>query len=79
VVAVRSGGDDTGHWQRERRDVLAGYRRISGEDSGMADAVAIMTDTDNGGGIAAACYGDVWFTAVAPVRRRSGFIRTFTR
>ena len=63
MIAVRSGSDGTGQWQSERRDVRADYRRIFGEDPGTVDAVAVMTDTDNGGGTAAACYGDIWFAA----------------
>ena len=65
MLAVRSGRDGTGQWQSESRDVLADYRRIFGEDPGTVDAVAIMTDTDDGGGSAAACYGDIWFAASA--------------
>ena len=65
MVAVRSGTEGAGQWQGERRDVLADYRRIFGEDPGKVDAVAVMTDTDNGGGSAAACYGDIWFAAGA--------------
>ncbi len=63
MIAVRSGSDGTGQWQSERGDVRADYRRIFGEDPGTVDAVAVMTDTDNGGGTAAACYGDIWFAA----------------
>ena len=63
MVAVRSGRAGTGKWQSESRDVLADYRRIFGEEPGTADAVAIMTDTDNTGAGAAACYGDIWFSA----------------
>ena len=65
MLAVRSGRDHTGQWHSESRDVLADYRRIFGEDPGTVDAVAIMTDTDDGGGSAAACYGDIWFAASA--------------
>jgi hypothetical protein len=49
MIAVRSGRQGTGQWQSERRDVRADYRRIFGEDPGTVDAVAVMTDTDNGG------------------------------
>ena len=62
MIAIESGSDRTGQWIIERRDVRADYRRVFGEEPGQADAVAIMTDTDNTGGRATAWYGDIWFT-----------------
>ena len=61
MLAIESGAARAGDWVSEQRDVRADYRRLFGEDVARADAVAIMTDTDNGGGEAAACYGDIWF------------------
>jgi len=61
MIAVESGPDGTGRWIDERRDVRADYRRLFGSDPGNADAVAIMTDTDNTGLSASAWYGDIWF------------------
>lgn len=63
MIAVESGSDRVGQWVSERRDVRADYRRAFGEEPGYVDAVAIMTDTDNTGAVAAAWYGDIWFTA----------------
>jgi hypothetical protein len=63
MLAVRSGSARAGEWLHEQRDVRADFRALFGEDIERADAVAIMTDTDNGGGEAAACYGDITFTA----------------
>jgi hypothetical protein len=63
MVAAESGNARRGEWVEERHDVRADYRRLFGEEATHADAVAIMTDTDNGGGAAAACYGDIWFAA----------------
>ncbi|SFE69418.1 Protein of unknown function [Nitrosomonas sp. Nm166] len=62
MIAIESGSDRAGQWISERRDVRADYRRAFGEEPGQADAVAIMTDTDNAGGRATAWYGDIWFT-----------------
>ncbi|WP_242447184.1 DUF3047 domain-containing protein [Nitrosomonas supralitoralis] len=62
MIAVESGADRIGHWIGERRDVLADYRQLFGEEPGLVDAVAIMTDTDNTGAAATAWYGDIWFT-----------------
>ena len=63
MIAVRGTGQQIGVWTQEQRDVRADYRRLFGADIDQADAVAIMTDTDNGGGDAAACYGDIAFFA----------------
>lgn len=63
MIAVRSGPDETGRWVSERRNVRADYRRMFGEDVRFADAVAIMTDTDNTGKAATAYYGDIYFAA----------------
>jgi hypothetical protein len=61
MVAVRSGARQFGEWLEERRDVRADYLEIFGVEAPDVDAVAIMTDTDNTGTSAAACYGDIWF------------------
>lgn len=62
MIAIESGSDRVGQWVSERRDVRADYRRAFGEEPGRADAVAIMTDTDNTGAVTTAWYGDIWFT-----------------
>jgi hypothetical protein len=61
MLAIRSGSAQLGEWVSERRDVRADYRRLFGSEPGVVAAVAIMTDTDNAGGSAGACYGDIWF------------------
>jgi hypothetical protein len=61
MVAVAAGPDRLGEWVDEQRDVAQDCRRLFGEDPGPADAVAIMTDTDNTGRQATAWYGDIWF------------------
>ncbi len=63
VVPVQSGGDQTGEWVRERRNVLADYREVFGEAPPEVNGVAIMTDTDNTGDTAKAFYGDIVFRA----------------
>lgn len=62
MIAVRSGDRQVGRWVTERRNVLEDYRRLFGEDIRYADAVAIMTDTDNSGQAARAFYGDIYFS-----------------
>ena len=61
MVALRSGSAEAGRWMQERRDVRADFQRLFGTDITRLDAVALMTDTDNGGGEARAWYGDISF------------------
>ena len=63
MTAVESGNAKTGKWIREKRNVREDFKRIFGKDVKKADAVAVMTDTDNGGGKAVAYYGDIWFSS----------------
>jgi len=59
MLAVESGSKKVGQWVEERRDVLADYRMIFGEEPAAAGAIAIMTDTDNTGESAVAYYDDI--------------------
>ena len=59
MVAVESGNEKAGQWLTEERDLLADYRTLFGADPHEAEAVAIMTDTDNTGGTAEAWYGEI--------------------
>ena len=56
MVAVQSGAAGLGQWQEFRRNVRADFRRFHDQDIDQIDAVALMTDTDNTGGRAQACY-----------------------
>lgn len=62
MVALRSTGDETGTWYREKRNIYADLKQLFGEDIRYIDAVAIMTDTDNAQGKATAYYGDIYFS-----------------
>ncbi len=64
-VALRSGGAELGQWREERRDLRADFRRYFGTDIETVDAVALMTDCDDGGGAARAWYGDIHFEPAA--------------
>lgn len=68
MIAVRSGPEESGEWVTERRNVREDYRRLFGEDVRFADAVALMTDTDNTGRSATAYYGDIYFSSGVPER-----------
>lgn len=59
MIAVRSGAAEAGQWREERRDVLADYRRLFGQDPPPYAGVAVMTDTDDTGGSAEAWYADI--------------------
>jgi len=62
MVAVESGNGKAGQWVTETRDLLADYRRIFGTDPHEAEAIAIMTDTDNTGSSAEAWFGDIFLS-----------------
>ena len=63
MIAVRTGGDQAGQWMKEKRNIREDYKQLFGEDIDSADAIAIMTDTDNTGGHAVAYYGDIYLTS----------------
>jgi hypothetical protein len=59
MVAVQSGAENVGRWITERRDVYDDYRALFGEAPPSVGAIALMTDTDNTGESASACYDDI--------------------
>jgi hypothetical protein len=61
MFAVQSGSDKTGEWQTEERNVVEDFQRAFGEKPPKIGAIAIMTDTDNTGETAEACYGAISF------------------
>jgi len=63
MLALQSGRKHRGKWISEKRNVRDDLKRLLGGDSARIDAVAIMTDTDNGGGKVVAYYGDIYFTS----------------
>ena len=63
MIAVESGKEKVGQWVSEKRNILADFKIQFGEDAEFADAVALMTDTDNSGQNATGWYGDIWFSA----------------
>ncbi|WP_419865991.1 DUF3047 domain-containing protein [Methylomonas methanica] len=62
MLALRGPEASLNVWQAEKRNIRADFKQLFGENISAIDAVAIMTDTDNGGGQAAAAYGDIWFS-----------------
>lgn len=59
MLAVQSGADSLGMWITEKRNVYEDYKRIFGGEPPMAGAIAIMSDSDNTGGVAEAFYDDL--------------------
>ena len=56
MVVVQSGDEGLGEWHSFERDVAADFRRFHDMKVDQVDAVAVMTDADNTGGRAEACY-----------------------
>jgi hypothetical protein len=65
MIAVESGNSHAGQWLTEERDLLADYRTLFNIEPPEAEAIAIMTDTDNTGGTAEAWYGDIFLSTVS--------------
>lgn len=61
MIAVQSGPDKTGQWLTEERNIVEDFRKAFGKKSPKIGAIAIMTDTDNTGETAEACYGAISF------------------
>lgn len=62
-LALDSGREMAGRLVTHRRNLREDFRALFGEDIAHIDAVAIMTDADNAGGVSAGWYGDILFAA----------------
>ncbi|MDX8405127.1 MAG: DUF3047 domain-containing protein [Mariprofundus sp.] len=62
MLAVESGPQHAGQWREYRRNARQDLKRFFGKDFKHIDAVAIMTDTDDTGKHAVACYGEIRFS-----------------
>jgi hypothetical protein len=63
LLAVESGPEHLGQWRRYRRNLRDDWKLLFGEAIDEIDAIALMSDSDNGGQAATAWYGDIWFGA----------------
>jgi len=63
MLAVRSGGDATGQWLMEKRNIKEDLKQLFGANIDHIHAVAIMSDSDNHKQSARAYYGDIFFSA----------------
>jgi len=59
MIVVESGGENTGTWVSESRNILEDYKTAFGEDPPMIRGIAIMTDSDNTGESTVTYYGDI--------------------
>lgn len=62
MMALRSAEDEIATWRFEKRNIAADFKELFGEEIQTIDAVALMTDTDNGKGEVTAFYGDIYFS-----------------
>ncbi|MFQ5465294.1 MAG: DUF3047 domain-containing protein [Thermodesulfobacteriota bacterium] len=65
MFAVESGAALAGGWMAETRNVYEDYRAFFGVEPPRVTGIAVMTDTDNTGEEATACYDDIVFKGPA--------------
>ncbi len=63
MVAVESGDKKLGQWVSEKKNIREALQAQFGESFRYIDAVAVMTDTDNTKGVAAAYYRELFFSS----------------
>ncbi|ALP52930.1 hypothetical protein Tel_07060 [Candidatus Tenderia electrophaga] len=63
MIAVQSGAADTDQWITEKRNVREDFKRLFGADIDEANAIAIMSDSDDTGQSAMAWYGDIYLSS----------------
>lgn len=66
VVVLRSGADGLGKWVWEEVNAYKDYRRLFGGDPRPADALGLLTDSNNTGSIVGADYDDIAFIIPRP-------------
>ena len=59
VIVLRNADDPRDTWVHEERDLRADFRRAFGEEMPPVTGIGLLTDADDTGGRAAACYGDL--------------------
>ncbi len=63
MIAIQSGKDQVGEWQRQKRNVKDDLQKIFLKEFTQIDAIALMTDADNTRGRAIAYFGDIYFSS----------------
>ena len=59
IIVLKSGTKKAGKWLSESVNVHEDYKRLFGEEPPKVEAIAILSDSDNTGSIAAADYDDI--------------------
>lgn len=59
LIALESGNGRTGRWVKERVQLADTYHRVFGEEAPPLHSIGIMTDSDNTGSRASACYRNI--------------------
>ncbi len=59
MLVVRGGDASAGQWQSELRDIAADYRRAFGAEPPPVSGIALMSDADNTGEQASACFAQI--------------------
>jgi len=59
LIVIRSGEDGAGRWWVEERNIWDDFLEAFGEEPPELHSLAIMTDADDTGTSAWACYGDI--------------------
>lgn len=62
MLPVRGAAAELGVWHHESRNLKQDFKMLFDKDVVEIDGVAIMTDTDNGGGEAQAAYAEIFFS-----------------
>ena len=62
MIAAQSGSRNLDVWVTEKVNVFEGFKGVFNVEPSLVESVAVMTDTDNTGSKASACYDDVYFS-----------------
>lgn len=68
-VVVRSGPDQLGRWVTEKRNVLADYRSIFGEEPSILEGMSLVVDSVQTGSKAASLFGPIAFHSEVQLAR----------
>ena len=62
MLALRGSNDRLGEWHFEARNLRSDFQQLFGKDIDVIDGVAIMSDTDDGGGSVKVEYGEIFLS-----------------
>ena len=59
MIVMESGKEKAGQWVSEERDIYEDYKKLFGAEPPEIAFIAVMSDTDNTGESATACFDDI--------------------